>query len=243
MTWWVTTAAAATGVLTAGWVRGQVFIHSVPPGPPRRTVCPHCHRVPFKAWRAAVWLPGSRCGSCRQRVGAPLGTVEAITAGGCGLLGATQHDWLVLAAFLPVAVAGTGLALIDLAVRRLPNRLTLPIFAIALTLLAIDAAWQHRPAAIAAALAGAATSTGIYLLLALIAGGGVGDAKLALSTGTVLGWHGWTTALFGVMASLALTSLFALALVLTGRRKRGDHIAHGPAMLAAALTLATIAPP
>jgi len=240
VTWPWVVAAAVAGVIAASWVRAQVFIHSVPPGLPWHTACPHCHHIPFRAWHAVVCLPGSRCPSCRRRIGPPRGAVETVTAGACGLLAATHRDWLVLAALLPVAVAGTGLAFIDLAVHRLPNRLTLPMFAITLALLGTAAVSLHRPAAIAAALAGAATSAGVHLLLAIVAGGGVGDAKLALSTGAVLGWHGWTTALVGVVAGLALTALVALALVLTGRRKRGDHIAHGPGMLAASLALAAI---
>jgi hypothetical protein len=45
----------------------------------------------------------------------------------------------------------------------------------------------------------------------------------------------------GTVAGFALTSLGAAALLLAGRRKRGDHIAHGPGMLAAALAVAIIA--
>jgi leader peptidase (prepilin peptidase)/N-methyltransferase len=228
-------------VIAAGWVRAQVFIHSVPPGLPWRTACPHCHHILFRAWHAAVWLSGSRCPSCRRRIGPHPGAVETVTAGAFGLLAATHHDWLVLAALLPLAVAGTGLAFIDLAVHRLPNRFTLPMFVITLTLLGTASAWQHRLSTLLTAVAGAATSAAVYLLLAIIANGGVGDAKLAVSTGAVLGWHSWATAVVGIVAGLALTSLFALALVLTGRRKRRDHLAQGPGMLAATLALTSIA--
>jgi leader peptidase (prepilin peptidase) / N-methyltransferase len=167
--------------------------------------------------------------------------VEAVTMSATVPLAWTVHDPLVLAAFLVFAVAGTALAFIDLAVHRLPDRLTLPAFTAAATLLVVDAAWQHRLGDIAAALAGAAGSAGVYLVLALIAGGGAGDVKLALGTGLVLGWHGLAAVLLGVVAGFAFTSLCAAVMVAARRLKRGDHIAHGSGMLAAALVVTIIA--
>ena len=237
--WWIV-AVAATGLLASGWIRAQVFIHSVMPGQPWRTACAHCDHVLVPAWYAWAWLPRSHCPHCNHKVGPHTGTVEVVAVGATGLLARTSHDPLVVAAVLVFAVAGTALGFIDLAVHRLPNRLTQPTFAITLTVLAMDAVWMHRPGAILSALAGAVTSAGVYLLL-VVFGGGSGDVKLSLSIGLVLGWHSWATAVAGVVAGLALTSLCALAMVLARRRKRGDDIAHGPGLLTAALTLTIIA--
>ncbi|HET8659165.1 MAG TPA: A24 family peptidase [Micromonosporaceae bacterium] len=232
---------AAAGVLAAGWVRAQVFIHGVAPQQPWRTVCPHCQHPVITSRLAYAWSPRSRCPHCRDRIGPRAAIVEATTGGAAALLAWTATDPLVLVAFLVFAFAGTALAFVDLAVHRLPDRLTLPVFTAVATLLAVDAIWHHRLANGVGAIAGAAASAAFYLLLAIIAGGGAGDIKLALGTGLVLGWHGWATIPIGMLLGFALTSLCAAAMVLTGRLKRGDHIAHGPGMLAAVLAV-TIVP-
>jgi leader peptidase (prepilin peptidase) / N-methyltransferase len=224
---WTLAAAATAGVLAAGWVRAQVFIHSVPPQRPWRTACPHCDQPLITSRYGWAWLPHSRCPSCGIRIGPRATVVEIVTASVAAALAWTVHGPLAMVAFLAVAVAGTALTLTDLAVQRLPDRLTLPAFLTAAALLAVNAVWQHRLTSIAGALAGAAASAGVHLLLALIAGGGVGGVKLAMSTGLILGWLGWAPLVLGTVAGFALTSLGAAALVLAGRRKRGDHIAEG----------------
>jgi len=241
VTWPVVAAAAAAAVFAAGWVRAQVFIHSMPPQQPWRTACPHCQHPVITSGHAWAWLPRSRCPHCRHRIGPRATVVEAVTVSAVALLAWTVNDPLVLSAFLVFAVAGGALAFIDLAVRRLPDRLTVPAFTVAATLLAIDAIWHHRLADGVGAFGGAVASAGFYLLLAFIAGGGMGDVKLALGTGLLLGWHGWAAVLLGVTAGFALTALFAAAMVLAGRLKRGDHLAHGPGMLAATLAVTVIA--
>jgi len=236
----VVAAAAVAGVLAAGWVRAQVFIHSVAPQQPWRTACRRCQHPVITSRLAYAWLPRSRCPHCRDRIGPRAAIVEATTGGVAVLLAWTTTDPLVLLAFLVFAVAGTALAFVDLAVHRLPDRLTLPVFIAAATLLAVDAIWHHRLANGIGAMAGAAASAAFYLLLAIIAGGGAGDIKLALGAGLVLGWHGWASIPAGMLLGFVLTSLCAAAMVLTGRLKRGDHIAHGPGMLAAALALTIV---
>jgi leader peptidase (prepilin peptidase)/N-methyltransferase len=237
---WTLAAAATAGVLAAGWIRAQVFIHSVPPQRPWRTACPHCNQPVITFRYGWAWLPHSRCRSCGSPIGPRATVVEIVTASMAAALASTVHGPLAVIAFLAVAVAGTALALTDLAVQRLPDRLTLPAFVTAAALLAVDAVWQHRITSIAVALAGAAASAGVHLLLALVAAGGVGDVKLAMSTGLILGWLGWAPLVLGTVAGFGLTSLGAAALVLAGRRKRGDYIAHGPGMIAAALAVTII---
>jgi hypothetical protein len=78
-----------------------------------------------------------------------------------------------------IAVAGTALAFVDLAVHRLLDRLTLRAFTAVATLLAVDTIWHHRLANGIGAIAGAAASAVFYLLLAIIADGGAGNMKLA----------------------------------------------------------------
>jgi leader peptidase (prepilin peptidase)/N-methyltransferase len=237
MTWPIVAAVAMAGALAAGWVRAQVFVHSVAPQQPWRTACPHCGHPLLTSRHFWTWLPRSCCPRCRNRIGPRPAVVETVLASAAALLAWTVSDPLVLSAFLLFVLAGAALAFIDVAVHRLPDRLTLPAFAAAATLLAADAMWHHQVARGIGALAGALASAVIYLLLAFVAGGGSGDMKLALGTGLLLGWHGSAAVLIGVVLGFALTSLCAAAMVLTGRLKRGDHIAHGPGMLAAAIAL------
>jgi hypothetical protein len=154
--------------------------------------------------------------------------VEAVTVSPVALLAWTVNDPLVLSASLVFAVAGTALAFIDGAVRRHPDRLTVPAFTAAATLLAVDATWHRRLADGLGALGGAVANAGFCLMLAFLADGGLGDVQLALGTGLLLGWHGWAAVLLGVTAGFALTALFVAAMVLAGRLKRGEHLAHGP---------------
>jgi leader peptidase (prepilin peptidase)/N-methyltransferase len=241
VTWPIVVAAAAAGVLAAGWIRAQVFIHSVPAQQPWATACPRCGHPVITSRQGWAWLPWSRCRHCRTRIGPPAAVVETVTVGVVALLAWKVSDPLVLSAFLVFAVAGTALAFVDLAVHRLPDRLTLPAFTAAATLLAVDATSHHRLGNGVGALAGAAASAGFYLMLAVIADGGAGDMKLALGTGLVLGWHGWAAVPVGGVLGFALTSLCAAVMVLAGQRKRGDQIAHGPGMLAATLAVTVAA--
>src|SRR5699024_1412836 len=97
-----------------------------------------------------------------------------------------------------VALVGTavGLALLvtaDLAVHRLPDRLTLPtavwLVCCWLALCVAGAPWTSLGRAL---LAGAALGVGFLLLCLLTPGGiGLGDAKLAAVLGLLLGWFGW----------------------------------------------------
>jgi leader peptidase (prepilin peptidase)/N-methyltransferase len=145
---------------------------------------------------------------------------------------------LALLAACWVAALGIAAGSVDLAVRRLPDRFTLPAFAGALAILAVDG----QPGRLAGAvLAGLATAA-FYATLVLInpAGMGAGDAKLALSLGTVLGWLGGGVAFLGALAGLVLAAGYALSLLVLGRIRRDDPLPHGPPMLLGALLAALL---
>jgi leader peptidase (prepilin peptidase) / N-methyltransferase len=67
------------------------------------------------------------------------------------------------------------------------------------------------------------------------AGMGAGDAKLALSLGTVLGWLGGGVAFLGALAGLVLAAGYGLTLLVLGRIRRDEPLPHGPTMLLGAL--------
>lgn len=229
-------AAAAVGLLSAGWVRGQAFVHSVPPDQPWRTACPHCATTLITSRHAWAWLPRAHCPHCAHRIGPPPASVELVLVVVLSLLASAITDPLALIAATVVAITGTTLACIDIAVHRLPDRLTLPTFLATALLLAADAAMHGRTGHALTALAGAAASTSIYLMLAL-ARGGLGDAKLALTTGLLLGWYGWPALVAGTTGALALTAVCGAVLRLTGRLPPRAQLPHGPAILTTTLAV------
>ncbi len=169
-----------------------------------------------------------RCRSCSARLGPPAFTVEIVAAGVLAVVATLIHDPLPLLAFGWIAGIGIVLSFVDVAVHRLPDRLTYAAFLGALPLLAIaDLGRAER--ALLAALALAA----VYLLLVVSTPGGMGlgDAKLALCLGLGLGWYGWVAVIYGAAIGFVLSGLFAGALLVLRKVSRKDSLAHGPFML------------
>ena len=141
-----------------------------------------------------------------------------------------------------IALTGTavGLALLvtaDLAVHRLPDRLTVPtagwVLLCWLTLCLTGAPWANLGRAL---LAGAVLGVAFLLLCLLVPDGlGLGDAKLAAVLGVVLGWFGWLEVLAGLLGAFLLGGLFAMVLLLAGRASRRTAVAFGPWLVAGAV--------
>ena len=144
----------------------------------------------------------------------------------------------VLATYCYLAAIGVALVVIDLAVHRLPDRLTLssyPVVAVLLTAAsAVDGDW----AALVRAAIGAVVLYATYYLLAVAAPGGMGfgDVKLAGVLGAVLAWAGWAPLVAGAFLGFAYGGVVSLALLLTRRAHRGTRIPFGPFMVAGGLT-------
>jgi leader peptidase (prepilin peptidase)/N-methyltransferase len=131
-------------------------------------------------------------------------------------------------------VLGVALAFVDWSVHRLPDRLTLPAFAGAVVLLALD----NQPARLGLALLCALALAACYLALTLVSRGalGLGDGKLALSLGLALGWFGGIVTVYGAAAGFILSGLYGAVMLASGRLGRKDSLAHGPFMLLGTLT-------
>jgi leader peptidase (prepilin peptidase)/N-methyltransferase len=163
----------------------------------------------------------------------PVLAVAVTTAILFGALATRVHPGLVLAAACWLAACAVPLAFIDAAVRRLPDRLTIPAYAgTAVLLLAAAATGGHWPSLARAALGGLALAA-LYLALLLISPSamGLGDVKLAASLGTLLALFGWRTLIAGGFAGFALGGLFGVALLVSGRATRKQHIPFGPFMI------------
>ncbi|MGW1765742.1 prepilin peptidase [Streptomyces sp. NPDC002073] len=218
-----------------------VYRLSVEPDEPWRSGCPAGHPL---TGPAAAWLGRSHCPLCPTgptgpaRYGPPPAGPAVLSALVCGALAAAAGgtaESLVWALLAPVVVL---LALVDRAVHRLPDVLTLPL-ALAVTALLGVAALTGRaggdwPRAV---LGGLALGAG-YLVLFLINpdGMGFGDVKLALPLGVALGWYGWGVWLVGVFLGFLYGTLYGLALAVRGRGGRRTALAFGPFMAAGAFT-------
>ena len=96
----------------------------------------------------------------------------------------------------------------DLALRRVPNALTVPLFLAGLAWAAVHAGWAGLGDAAAAAVLLALP----YVLLFAFAGGGAGDAKLMGAVGAWLGLANGLTALAAVAAAgIVFAVVFAAA--------------------------------
>ncbi|MEV7632547.1 prepilin peptidase [Microbacterium sp. NPDC089318] len=176
----------------------------------------------------------------------------------------TAEFWGTLITLETFAALSIALTLIDLDSRRLPNRIVIPgwvtmggmLFVTALLTgieptnsqaLAIGAS---EPAT-TSAFPGLASVDWTPLLRAVIGGFalfvfyyvvrwisprgmGGGDVKLAGLLGTVMGWFGWGSLVFGAFAAFLLGGLFGAVLLVLGRARRGTAIPFGPWMMAGA---------
>ncbi|MFV0463594.1 MAG: prepilin peptidase [Nostocoides sp.] len=127
-----------------------------------------------------------------------------------------------------------ALAAIDIDTRRLPDRITRPLTGYAVLgagVLAVSG-WSTRPL-IGAALGGLGLGA-FYLLLVLLGGAsgmGLGDAKLAVPLGALLGLVSPSLTIVGTFLGFLLGSLYALYRVLLRGAGRKSTIPFGPFMV------------
>ena len=155
--------------------------------------------------------------------------------------GVLRFGWsALLPAYCYLALLSVPLAWIDALSHRLPDRLTLPSYPIALALLggaalAVPEGGQHY----LHALAGLAACAGFYGVLLLITPASIvlGDVKLAGVLGLYLGWFGARATLAGLLGGFVLAAVVGLMLITARRATRKTHIPFGPFMLAATLAV------
>lgn len=234
----------------------NVVVHRVPAGlsvvsPP--SACPRCgngiaarDNIPVLSW---VLLRAS-CRHCGEPISARYPVVEALTGVAFlvvsvrfapafltellvdpRLAAAAGLEWI---AFLHLVAISIALAAIDLDVRRLPDRIVLPAYAVGVVLLgAADLLRGDVVAAgTAAAVAGAAVL--LFAILWAVGGMGLGDVKLAGVLGLFLGQLGVAEGVVGIAAGFLLGGLVGIVLMLLRRASRRSAIPFGPWMLAGA---------
>jgi len=224
----------------------NVVIYRVPRGesvvrPPSK--CPSCgnlirprHNIPVIGW---LVLRG-RCYDCQAPISRRYPLVEATTAALFAALTwrllATDIPW-ALPAYLYLAAAGIALSMIDIDVKRLPDAIVLPSYAVVAVLLTVASAGSGDWWSLVRAALGAAALFAFYFGLAFAypAGMGFGDVKLAGVLGALMGYLSWPALLVGTFGAFLLGSIVGVALILSSRGGRKTAIPFGPFMIAAAL--------
>ncbi|MFF5368974.1 prepilin peptidase [Streptomyces sp. NPDC013187] len=222
--------AALWGAAAGGLLPRAAYRFSTPSGESWREECPGGHAV-------EGWLGRAVCRECAESGYGPRTTPLTIaTALVCAVLAAATGTRPELGVWLLLAPVGVLLTVVDFRVRRLPDPLTLPFAAAALTLLGLTALVPEHAGHWTTALLGSLALGGGYFVLFLInpAGMGFGDVKLALGTGAALGWYGWPTVMLGTFAGFLLGALYGAALVITRRATRKTAIPFGPFLITGA---------
>lgn len=246
--WFPAVALGTLGVV--GLVIGSflnVVVWRVPRGeslvsPP--SACPRCgHRirprdnVPVLSW---LVLRG-RCRDCGAAIARRYPLVEAATGVVFVLVG-IRFGWAAeLPAYLYLAALGLALALIDLDVHRLPDRLVLPAYPTLAVLLGVASGVHGDWAALGRAGIGAAALLLLYGSLWFVRPDamGFGDVKLSGVVGAGLAWVGWGPLVIGAFAAFLLGGAYGVALIATRRGGRRSRVPFGPWMvLGAALGVA-----
>ena len=209
--------------------RGESVVH-----PP--SACPQCgnairprDNLPVAGW---LLLKGT-CRDCDARISARYPLVELATGGLFVILALRLGLDPVLPAYLYLAAVGLALALIDIDVKRLPDVLTLPSYAVLLGLLALGTVLGSDSGHLVRALLGGVAMFAFYfaLCLAYPAGMGFGDVKLAGVLGMATAWFGWGAWALGLFAGFLLGGVWGIGLILLRKGGRKSKVPFGPFML------------
>ena len=155
----------------------------------------------------------------------------AISLGAAGgVLGTTWDVLPVWALF----IALIGVSTVDLYHYRVPNAIVFPALAVLLSLMTAISLLRDHPGAIGQAAAAAGLYGGIMSVLHVFSGGslGLGDVKLALPVGLVLGWvgSGYGQSLLAVLLAFGLASLLGaiMGLIVWAMRVWGNEVLPDP---------------
>lgn len=249
-----TVLAAVFGLVIGSFL--NVVVYRVPAGMSvsrPASSCPTCRseiraidNIPVVSWLAL----GGRCRSCRTSISARYPIVESLTGVFFVLVvvaflsqapeavasTALISRILRVAAFLYLAAVSVALGIIDTEHKRLPDRIVLPSYVVAIVLLTAASAFSGDWADLGRAGVGLAVLGTFYFgaAFAYPAGMGLGDVKLAGLLGLYLGYLGWGPLIVGGFSAFLLGGVFSIVLIALKRIGRKGGIPFGPWMLVGA---------
>lgn len=249
MTAVVAVAAGVLGLVVGSFL--NVVIHRVPRRESvvrPRSRCPGCgvalagrDNLPVLSWL----LLGRRCRHCGMAISARYPAVELGTALLFAAVGARfGADW-ALPAFLVFAASMVAVTWIDVEHLIVPNRVVLATLALCGPLLVLAAAatgeWHRLRDGVVSALLASAVLFAMNLVNRRWMG--MGDVKLALVLGLLLGWLGPDHVALGLFAGFLFGAVGGVLLLATGLRGRADPIPFAPYLAAGAVLAMLVGQP
>ncbi|XVU24281.1 prepilin peptidase [Actinoplanes sp. CA-054009] len=213
-------------IAVAPAVRWTILYYSVPARQQWQRVCPHC-ATPFGTSNWLPLTPLGRCGHCRHKVGSPPCTAETVLL--LAAIGCSQLPPWIIPAYAWWAAIGTALLFIDIAVHRLPDRLTWPAAGGFLLLAGLAAPHGHSEAWLRSGLS-AVLLTVILGTCALLwpRGLGRGDVKYGAAIGAAAGWTSWLAVYSAIVVATLLGALAGIVLVIARQASRRTQLPFGP---------------
>ena len=211
-----------------------------------RSECEHCHHtlgpldlIPIFSWLAL----GGKCRYCKKPITRLAPITEIVMAALFVLsfavwpFGFETGQGIVLFVFWLVYLVMLGILFVyDLRWQLLPNVIVFPLIVLGLADAALRVSLLPDPSIatyIAHVTLGVAVMAGVYGLMYVVSKGrwvGLGDVKLAIFMGAVLGWQ-------NMLLVLMLANCIGLLVIIPGlatkKLSRKSHIPFGPFMIAA----------
>ncbi len=220
----------------------NVAIYRIPEGKSLwapRSFCPKCgttiawyDNIPVFSY---LFLRG-RCRHCAEPISLRYPLVE-LASGLLFLAVFAKVGFHWTAELLPYLFMVTVLIIvsaIDLELQIIPNKIMYPSIVVALAAMGAVALARGDYRIFTDSLIGFAVVAVPWALLAMVfpRGFGMGDAKLAAFTGTILGWR---SELVGFFIGILLGALVGVILMAVGKKGRKSRIPFGPFLAAGAL--------
>lgn len=210
-----------------------------------RSECEHCHKkltpldlIPVISW---IVLRG-KCRYCKKHIGTSTFLIELFLG---GAFAASYLAWpfgfgeilsvIMFGLWLICLVLMAVLFVYDLRWSLLSDKVMWPLIAVAALLFVVRMLWLEAPALTIfyEFIYGLLPVTGIYGLLYLISQGkwiGLGDVKLGVAMGLMLGWQ---LALVALVVANLLGFLYVLPLLLAKKVERTSRLPFGPFLIVA----------
>ncbi|MGI8426942.1 MAG: prepilin peptidase [Actinomycetota bacterium] len=238
-------AFEAVAAFVLGTIAGSfanVVVHRVPKGLSivrPGSQCPGCghalnwfENVPIASY---ILLRG-RCRTCRSKISPRYLVIEALMGAAWALVTLRVGVKPELPAFLWLVSVLVVLSAIDLETRRIPNKILGPSAIASAALLVAAALISGSTSPLVTAGLGA-LSYGLPMLglaIAVPAGMGMGDVKLAAYLGMHLGWFTLWHVAVGAFAGFFIGAFAGITLMAVNGKGRKQTIPFGPAMAAGA---------
>lgn len=222
-----------------------------------RSHCPKCNaqihswqNIPVLSW---VFLRG-KCANCKEPISIQYPAIELLTGILFGILTwkvidsgydsfyYPPYNSLIPPVVISIALCyfafmGVVLSIIDFKTMKLPTKLIYSTWIVSVVLLSVASIVMKDWESIKWMFIGGFGSMLIYGIIWFVVpkGFGFGDVRLALLTGSILGWFGFDHAVLGLMLPFVLSSLVMVPLLLFKVVKRKSKIPLGPWIILGAL--------